>query len=186
MSEKNTAARTIHDLGLSAWFGGSLMGAVGLNAAARQASQPTERTAIANAGWARWTPINALGIGAYLAGGMILMKGNKSRLKTQAGVGNATLAKNALTLVTLGATAYARVLGQRLMDEENAATQDGTTPSSETPVHVARAQRQLKLLQYAIPVHVGGLIAITALMGEQQRPTAVTKGIARRLARKSS
>jgi hypothetical protein len=30
----NTVARTLHDLGLAAWFGGSLMGATGLNGAA--------------------------------------------------------------------------------------------------------------------------------------------------------
>ncbi len=32
-----------------------------------------------------------------------------------------------------------------------------------------------------VPVHVGGLIAITALMGEQQRSTQVAPGVARRL-----
>jgi len=32
----NTVARTLHDLGLAAWFGGSLMGAVGLNGAAAE------------------------------------------------------------------------------------------------------------------------------------------------------
>ncbi|MFF2206234.1 hypothetical protein [Streptomyces sp. NPDC058145] len=36
MSGRNTVIRSLHDLGLAAWFGGSLMGAVGLNGAARQ------------------------------------------------------------------------------------------------------------------------------------------------------
>jgi hypothetical protein len=30
----NTVARTLHDLGLASWFGGSLMGATGVNGAA--------------------------------------------------------------------------------------------------------------------------------------------------------
>jgi hypothetical protein len=29
MADDNTVARSLHDLGLAAWFGGSLMGAVG-------------------------------------------------------------------------------------------------------------------------------------------------------------
>jgi hypothetical protein len=32
MAQDNTLARSLHDVGLAAWFGGSLMGAVGLNA----------------------------------------------------------------------------------------------------------------------------------------------------------
>jgi hypothetical protein len=65
MSERNSWARTVHDLGLAIWMGGSLMGAVGLNAAAKQAAEPTDRIRVANAGCARWTPVNALGIVAY-------------------------------------------------------------------------------------------------------------------------
>lgn len=59
------------------------MGAVGRNAAAKQATDPTERIAVANAGRARWTPVNALGIGAYAVSGAIIMQGNKSRLASQ-------------------------------------------------------------------------------------------------------
>ncbi|CAM5474167.1 hypothetical protein SSPIM334S_01561 [Streptomyces spiroverticillatus] len=36
MTERNTFLRSAHDLGLAAWFGGSLMGAVGVNGAARE------------------------------------------------------------------------------------------------------------------------------------------------------
>lgn len=180
MEDRNTWARAIHDLGLAAWFGGSLMGAVGLNAAAKQVTEPTERIQVANAGWARWTPVNAAGIAAYLGGGMTLMWANKGRLAGQHGVGRATLAKNVVTLVTLAATAYARVLGQRLMDCEKVPVCDGTTPTADTPSDVQAIQRQLKILQYAIPAHVGVLIALNALMGEQQRPAQVAQGIARR------
>src|SRR5438477_11936554 len=40
MSERNTVLRSMRDIGLAAWFGGSLMGAVGLNGAAAQGPQP--------------------------------------------------------------------------------------------------------------------------------------------------
>lgn len=40
MSERNTVVRAMHDLGLAAWFGGSLMGAIGLNGAANESADP--------------------------------------------------------------------------------------------------------------------------------------------------
>jgi hypothetical protein len=51
--------RSVHDIGLAAWFGGSLMGAAGLNAAAAAAKDTTERSHLASVGWAsgpRGTP----------------------------------------------------------------------------------------------------------------------------------
>lgn len=40
MSERNTLVRGIHDAGLAIWFGGSLMGADGLNGATAHAGSP--------------------------------------------------------------------------------------------------------------------------------------------------
>jgi len=68
MAQDNTLARSLHDLGLAAWFGGSLMGAVGLNGAAAVVDQPQLRLRMENAGWARWTPVNLAGIAAYVTG----------------------------------------------------------------------------------------------------------------------
>lgn len=181
MAERNTWARAIHELGLGAWFGGSLMGAVALNAATKQVSEPTERLPVANAGWARWTPLNAVGIAAYVGGGVALMWGNKGRLAGQQGVAGATLAKNIVSLVTLAATGYSRVLGQRLMEYDKVPVADGTTPVPDTPAEVRAIQRQLKILQYAVPAHVGCLIVLNAMMGEQQRAGQVAHGLARRL-----
>jgi hypothetical protein len=61
MAADNTMSRSLHDVGLAAWFGGSLMGAVGLNRAAAQVQEPTQRLRVANAGWNRWTPVNLAG-----------------------------------------------------------------------------------------------------------------------------
>jgi hypothetical protein len=44
--------RTLHYLGLAAWFGGSLMGATGVNGAAAAVEDPTQRLRVANSGWA--------------------------------------------------------------------------------------------------------------------------------------
>jgi len=108
VTQDNTLARSLHDLGLATWFGGSLMGAVGLNGAAAVVDQPAQRLRVANAGWARWTPVNLAGIAAHLAGGAVLLTGNKGRLATQRGVASATVAKATVTGLALAATAHSR------------------------------------------------------------------------------
>jgi hypothetical protein len=177
----NTLARTLHDLGLAAWFGGSLMGATGVNGAAAVVQDPTQRLRVANSGWARWTPLNLAGIAAHLAGGAVLTGANKGRLAGQQGVAASSTVKAALTVVALGTTAYARVLGKKLERAGDVPVEGGTTPNPATPEDVARAQRQLTVLQWMIPALTGGLLVVNARMGEQQRPTQVTKGLVQRL-----
>jgi uncharacterized membrane protein len=177
----NTVARTLHDLGLAAWFGGSLMGAVGLNGAAAAVEDPAQRLRVANSGWARWAPLNLAGIAAHLAGGAVLTGANKGRLAGQQGVAATSTIKTALTVAALGITAYARVLGRTLERAGDVPVEGGTTPNPTTPENVARAQRQLTALQWLIPVLTGALVVVSARMGEQQRPAQVTGGLVRRL-----
>jgi hypothetical protein len=130
----NTVARILHDLGLAAWFGGSLMGATGLNGAASVVDDPAQRLRVANTGWARWTPLNLAGIAAHLAGGAVLTGGNRGRLAGQEGAATASTVKTALTMAALGTTAYARTLGKRL---ERA----GDVPVEGAPPPIRRPQR---------------------------------------------
>jgi hypothetical protein len=181
VSTDNTVARALHDLGLAAWFGGSLMGATGVNGAAAVVQDPSQRLRVANSGWARWTPLNLAGIVAHLAGGAVLTGANKGRLAGQQGVAATSTVKTALTLAALGTTAYARVLGKRLESAGDVPVEGGTTPNPATPDKVARAQRQLTALQWVIPALTGALLVINARMGEQQRPAQVSKGLVRRL-----
>ena len=180
-STDNTVARSLHDLGLATWFGGSLMGAVGLNGAAAQVQEPKQRLRVATSGWARFTPVNLAGIAAYTIGGVILTGANKGRLAGQQGVGTATTVKTALTVAALGATGYARLLGKKLEQAGDVPVEGGTTPDPTTPEDVARAQRQLTALQWVIPALTGAMLVVNARMGEQQRPAQVTKGLLRRL-----
>ena len=62
MADRNTLVRSLHDVGLAAWFGGSLMGAIGLNGAGAAVLDDKERARVASAGWAKWTPVNAAAI----------------------------------------------------------------------------------------------------------------------------
>jgi enoyl-CoA hydratase/carnithine racemase len=176
MSERNTLAHALHDLGLAAWFGGSLMGAVGVNGAAADVDDPRQRARVANAGWARWTPVNALAIGAHLVGGAQLLKANKGRVATQKGVLANTNVKMALTAGALGATAYSRVLGKKMQKAGDVPVAGGTDSLSSTPPEVAKAQKQLSALQWAIPGLTGAILASSALHEEQQRPSQVLGG----------
>jgi hypothetical protein len=177
----NSVSRSLHDLGLATWFGGSLMGAVGLNGAAAQVEEPKQRLRVANAGWSRWTPVNLAGIAAHLAGGAVLLAANKGRVAGQQGVAQATAVKTGLTVLALGATAWSRALGAKLEQAGEVPVEGGTDPSADTPEGVAKAQQQLKFLQWGIPILTGAMLIVNARMGEQQRPAQVTGGLFRRL-----
>ena len=181
MTADNTVSRSLHDLGLATWFGGSLMGAVGLNGAAAEVEEPKQRLRVANAGWNRWTPVNLAGIAAHVAGGAVLLGANKGRVASQQGVAQATVAKTALTGAALAATAWSRALGAKLNQAGEVPVEGGTDPSGDTPEDVAKAQRQLKVLQWVIPALTGAVLVLNARMGEQQRPAQVTGGLLGRL-----
>ena len=181
MPSTNTVARSLHDIGLAAWFGGSLMGAVGVNGAAAEVESPAERSKVANAGWARWTPVNLAAIAAYVAGGVVLTGGNRGRGTAQAGVAQASVLKTAHSGAALAATGYSRVLGQKVMNAGTPPVQGATEPGPATPDDVAAAQRQLKALQWVIPALTGALLVVNARMGEQQRPQSVVSGVLHRL-----
>lgn len=176
MAQRNTLAHFLHDAGLAAWFGGSLMGAIGVNGAAADVDDPRQRARVANAGWNRWTPFNALAIGAHLVGGAQLLKENKGRVAAQKGVLANTNTKLALTAGALGATAYARVLGKKMSAAGDVPVAGGTDSLATTPPEVAKAQKQLSALQWAIPGLTGAMLASSSLHEEQQRPTEVIKG----------
>lgn len=176
MAQRNTTAHFLHDAGLAAWFGGTLMGAIGVNGAAADVDDPRQRARVANAGWARWTPFNALAIGAHLVGGAQLLKENKGRVATQKGVLANTNTKLLLTGAALAATAYSRVLGKKMQAAGDVPVEGGTSPSASTPPEVAKAQKQLSALQWAIPALTGGILASSSLHEEQQRTTEVVKG----------
>ena len=181
MTADNTISRSLHDLGLATWFGGSLMGAVGLNGAAADVEEPRQRLRVATAGWNRWTPVNLAGIAAHVVGGAVLLGANKGRVASQQGVAQATVVKTALTGAALAATAWSRALGAKLEAAGEVPVEGGTDPSGDTPEDVAKAQRQLKVLQWVIPALTGAVLVLNARMGEQQRPAQVSGGLLGRL-----
>ena len=169
-SNRNTVVRAMHDLGGAAWFGGTLMGAIGVNGGSKDVKDPAERAAVAAAGWARWAPISAAAIGAHLIGGAGLLAANRDRVRSQRGAGSNALIKSVLTAAAIGTTVYSGILGAKIASEAGSApVEGGTVPSESTPDKVARLQQQQRVLQWVTPALTGGILVLGAQQGEQQR-----------------
>jgi hypothetical protein len=186
MSSRNTVVRSLHDLGSAAWFGGALMGAVGVNGAANGVRDSKDRARVAAVGWAKWAPVSAVAIGAHLIGGGSVLYANRHRAKNQSGVTANTVAKTLLTGAALGTTVYSGILGAKTAQGDGHATAGATEPSASTPHDVATAQRQLRYLQWALPLFTGAIVVLGAQQGEQQRPGQVLAGVANTLGRRAA
>ena len=182
-SNRNTIIRSMHDLGAAAWFGGTLMGAIGLNGASKDVKDPAERATIAAAGWTRWAPISTAAIGAHLVGATGLLLANRDRVRDQRGAGANTVIKTVLTAAAIGTTAYSGMLGAKIATEAGPApveegtvpsagaapVEGGTVPSEGTPDKVAKLLQQQRVLQWVTPALTGGILILGAQQGEQQR-----------------
>jgi hypothetical protein len=181
--ETNTISRTLHDMGLALWTGGSAMGAVGVNGAAT-AAEPRKRLRVAGEGWNRWMPAHMGAIAAYGVGSVGLTLGNRRRLRHQNGVAPLAAAKTALTAAALAADAYSGLLGRRVQKAGDVPVAGATPPVDETPEDVASAQRKLRVVQWVVPALPRTLVVLSARMGEEQRPQSVARGFGRKLLRR--
>ncbi|PVZ05852.1 hypothetical protein [Actinomycetospora cinnamomea] len=216
MSTRNTVLHALHDVGLAAWFGGSLFGLAGLNAAAEEAGDRRTADRVSSIGWAKWSPVNFAAIAAHTIGGAGLLAENRKRALAQKGHTGTVNAKLALTVAAIAASGYTRLVGKKVEDavihQASDASSSTTSPLSDAttkqgassgageaareadkragqtvsnvaeqlPVDVARANRQLHALQYAVPVLTGAIVVLSAQANEQQRPGDQLRGIARR------
>lgn len=169
--------RSVHDLTAAAWFGGSLMGAIGLNGAAAEAKDPTERTRLSALGWKKWAPVQAAAIGTHFLSGLALLGDNSARVARQDGVARLTAYKTAVTVLGAGVTLYAGILGGKVEQLSEQGSQGATEPREGASKELKSAQRQLKVLQWSIPVLSGAVIVMGAQHGEMQRPVNVYKGL---------
>lgn len=186
MSSRNTFVRSLHDLGAAAWFGGSLMGAVGVNGAAASVRDSRDRAKVAAVGWGKWAPVSAVAIGAHLIGGAGILYANRGRVKNQDGVTSNTAVKIAVTGAALGATVVSGLLGAKTAQGDGHEVEGATDPSASTPDDVAAAQKQLRYLQWALPALTGAVLVLGAQQGEQQRPSQILAGVGNKVARRAA
>lgn len=182
MNGRILTARIVHDLSLSSWFGGELMGAVGLNGAAAQLSDPRQRSRAAGAGWRRFSPVLLGSVAAHLVSGSILAKEEKGRLGTQQAFARASAIKTALTGAAVAGTAYQQVLGQRMAKGGDQPVIGATQPSAGTAPEQASAQRQLNVLQFLIPALTGSAWIVHSANGELARAPQQAEGTLSRVA----
>ncbi len=173
MTRIDDTARTLNTLGLAAWFGGSLMGAVSLANVSGDESLEFE-----DAAWRRWSPVQTAAICAHLIGAAKLTTTNKGRLGVQRGVPSVAIFKAVTTAGALGATIYASKLGRAAHREMTEQRDDDGNPDSSAG---SSTVKRLRVVQMAVPILTGAMLVADARLGEQQRPMQVLKGAAERL-----
>ena len=84
------------------------------------------------------------------------------------------MAKAGLTGLAIGLTAYSGMLGAKVARQGHKGdmAEGATEPGAQTSTKTTMAQRQLKAIQWAIPLVTGTLVVLGAQQGEQQRPLA--------------
>lgn len=172
--------RALRDAGLAAWFGGSVMGVVGVNRAVQDLSDPAKRLAFVDQVGDRWAVPGALAVTAHLLGSAAMAWDNKGRLLAQRSAPTQLLAMSGLSAAALAATAAAHVTRKQAVSAA-LDVPHGPGPQGTAPAGVAEAQQRLRLAEYAVLLLTGAVVAVNAVMSEQQRPVATLQGIAARI-----
>jgi hypothetical protein len=173
----HTFIHFLHDAGAAAWFGGSLMGATSLNAAAAELDDPRQRARASTAGWSRWAPVNAAAVAAHVVGGAGLLITDSHRIATQEGVGRSTAIKTLATGAALGTAVWSAALNRKMAAAGDVPVKGATEPGAGTPPDVAKTMKQLKVNQWVNPLVSGAIIVLGAWHEEQQRTSQVVPGV---------
>ena len=100
-----------------------------------------------------------------------MLLSNRKRVRQQDGALTNTTTKTVLTLVAAGLTAYSGVLGRKVEQYAGHGGEGATEPRGDAPRELAKAQMQLRQVQWAIPAITGLLVVLGSQQGEQQRPS---------------
>jgi hypothetical protein len=169
---KGTAGLSLlHDMGLAAWFGGSWMGAVGLNGATIEVDDHTQRTRVANAGWFRWAPIAGTALVLHVSSAFLLGRlapAPKHRLHSKTGL---RYLRSFVTLAAMVATADTGLSGQRVVRGGDVPVASAVIPIAATPPDVAAAQRRLRVLQWLVPSLTAVVFVLEVAQREPSNPT---------------
>lgn len=168
MTITSTAIRATHLLTNAAWFGGSLMGAVGLNTAAERARTKSGEADISGTGWEAWGPVQGGAIALHLLSGLGIVADNRRRTLAHPPTTTAVVLKTALTGAALAASYGAYTTGQQLGDVRTGSNDSGEPVDTPAP----ELERRIQWLQWAVPATTGGLLVLDAYLGEQQRGPA--------------
>ncbi|MDN5750526.1 MAG: hypothetical protein L0H64_18790 [Pseudonocardia sp.] len=149
--------RAIRDMGLAAWFGGSLMNLAGLVPASESQPDPVQRHRVYDAGMRGGRGLLTGSVAAYLVGtGMVRFDGkvmgrNGVPRWVEEGVEDKT--RTALTVVALGSAVVARTLRDRATKKLDQQGADGKTLQE-----VEHLRRSGHVFHAIVPAAVGALM----------------------------
>jgi hypothetical protein len=161
MSNTSNAAGIAHNLGLAAWFGGTLFGQVALNPTVSSISDRRER--VLNESWGRFNAANAPALAATLLARRL------GRLRDDAELRSPALAR--LKDLLLGGAAVnaviSGILGARIAKQSSAGAtpvESGTEPAPETPEEAASSQRMISFFGTGSLVLLAASIAVSGMI----------------------
>ena len=171
MVEKNSFIRAANEVSLAVWFGGSLMGARGLERGAAAADGAEHR--VESTAWSAWQPVQVAAIATQLASGAALTIANRKRLAGQRGVATTSAIRAGVTGAAIAMTILAARTGAKIAAHEDDTERDET--------ELQPGERRLRVAQWMVPALTGALVVMDAFMGEQQRPKHVVRGTIERV-----
>ena len=114
MTFLSTTVRATHLVTNAAWFGGSLMGATGLERPSSVGDDSQERAEISSDGWSTWGPIQGGAVALHLLSGLAIVADNRRRTALHPPTLAAVVLKTALTGAAVAASAAAYANGHAL------------------------------------------------------------------------
>ena len=177
MKEASKIGKVAHNLGISAWFGGTLFGQVSLNPTVSSISDTSERGRVLNEAWARFQAVNLPAVLSTLLGWRLGGVWGDAELRAP-GLTRAKdlllggAAFNTIASAVLGATVASRA------PKGFTPVRSGNTPAPETPPGAARA---LRLLRFFSNGSVGLLAASVIVSGLIEAADPKPRGILSRL-----
>ena len=163
MSNTSNAAGIAHNLGLAAWFGGTLFGQVALNPTVSSISDRRERGRVLNESWGRFNAANAPALAATLLAWRL------ERLRDDAELRSPALAR--LKDLLLGGAAVnaviSGILGAWIAKHSSAGAtpvESGTEPAPETPQEAASSQRMISFFGTGSLVLLAAVIAVSGMI----------------------
>jgi len=161
VKKTSNAAEIAHNLGLAAWFGGTLFGQVALNPTVSSISD--RRGRVLNESWGRFNAANAPALAAALLAWRLggLKDDAELRAPALARVKDLLLGGAAVSAVVSG------ILGARIAKQSSGGAtpvESGTEPAPETPEESANSQRMISFFGTGSLVLSAAAIAVSGMI----------------------
>ena len=163
--------KVIHDVGTALWWGGTLMGTLAMNPAVEVLDDPEERGKMVDEGWARFQPYAAVGLLGMIVT-HVVMRRNPPRRPSDT-YKNVARIKDVMLGVAMVSSVASLALGEYSTHYEGdgyTPMESATTPTSDTPEPVEKAQQGLSISSWAqILSGLGVLVTGAILSAEREK-----------------